>query len=57
MLVTKPLKSKISDFPNSNMCFCSQLYGKWFRLMKYTKLKLLTNKFKFEFCISGWNYE
>ena len=27
MLVIKTLKSKISDFLNSNTCFCLQLYG------------------------------
>ena len=36
MLVIETLKRKISDFLNSNTCFCSQLYGiqntatKWF---------------------------
>ena len=30
MLLIETLKSKISDFLNSNTCFCSQLYGKYF---------------------------
>ena len=28
MLVIDALKCKISDFLNSNMCYCSLLYGK-----------------------------
>ena len=30
MLLIETLKSKISDFLNSNTCVCSQLYGKYF---------------------------
>ena len=29
MLVIETLKCKISHFLNSNMCFCSRLYGTW----------------------------
>ena len=39
MLVIKILKCKISDFLNSNTCFCSQLYG---RLQKLFLNEILT---------------
>ena len=32
MLVIETLRCKISDFLNSNTCFCSQLYGSYFKV-------------------------
>ena len=40
MLVIETLKSKISDFLNSNTCFCSRLYSMWDKARIVDKIKL-----------------
>ena len=39
MLLIKTLKSKMSDFLNSNMCFCLQLYGSCFWVQGKSNIK------------------
>jgi hypothetical protein len=45
MLVFETLKNKISDFLNSNTCFCSRLYGSLINQKNNTSFQKAAVKF------------